>query len=187
MRLLEKTPKNTLRLPFLRQVFPDARFIYLYREPREVLASMIEAWQSGRFRTYAELPGWSGLPWSLLLVPGWRELSGRPLEEVVAHQWLTTTNILLDDLQALPATQVVPLRYADLVASPREQVARLCARLDIPWDLTLDELPLSRHTLTPPDPDKWRKHELALTRVLPSVAATQARAESFLRDAGVDR
>src|SRR5690606_26806424 len=77
VRLLEKTPKNTLRLPFLRQVFPDARFVYLYREPREVLASMIEAWQSGRFRTYADLPGWNGLPWSLLLVPGWRALSGQ--------------------------------------------------------------------------------------------------------------
>jgi len=184
VRLLEKTPKNTLRLPFLRQVFPDARFVYLYREPREVLASMVEAWQSGRFRTYAELPGWNGLPWSLLLVPGWRELSGRPLEEVVAHQWMTTTNILLDDLQALPAAHVVPLRYADLVAAPQAQVARLCERLDIPWDRALEQLPLSRHTLTPPDPDKWRKHEVALARVLPSVAATQERAERFVREAG---
>lgn len=87
VRLLEKTPKNTLRVGFMRAVFPDARFVYLYREPRAVLASMIEAWQSCRFGTYPNLPGWTGLPWSLLLVPGWRDLVGRPLEEIVARQW----------------------------------------------------------------------------------------------------
>jgi LPS sulfotransferase NodH len=31
VRLLEKTPKNALRIPFLRAVFPDALFIYLFR------------------------------------------------------------------------------------------------------------------------------------------------------------
>ena len=51
IRLLEKTPKNALRIPFLRAVFPDALFIYLYREPRENLSSIIEAWKSGRFVT----------------------------------------------------------------------------------------------------------------------------------------
>ena len=81
VRMLEKTPKNALRVPFLARVFPEARFIYLHRDPRPVLASMMEAWQSGRFRTYPNLPGWTGLPWSLLLVPGWRDLLGRPLHE----------------------------------------------------------------------------------------------------------
>jgi hypothetical protein len=86
VRMLEKTPKNSLRVPFLARVFPEARFIYLYRDPRQVLSSMIEAWQSGRFRTYPQLPGWSGPAWSLLLIPGWRELIGRPLHEIVAAQ-----------------------------------------------------------------------------------------------------
>ena len=87
VRVLEKTPKNALRVPFLAEVFPQARFVYLYRDPRQTLSSMIEAWQSGRFRTYADLPGWEGLPWSMLLVPGWRELNGRSLQQIVAAQW----------------------------------------------------------------------------------------------------
>ena len=33
--MLEKTPKNSLRVPFLNAVFPQALFVYLYREPRE--------------------------------------------------------------------------------------------------------------------------------------------------------
>ena len=33
LRLLEKTPKNALRIPFLNAVFPNARFVYLFRDP----------------------------------------------------------------------------------------------------------------------------------------------------------
>ena len=32
LRLLEKTPRNALRIPFLRAVFPGATFLFLYRE-----------------------------------------------------------------------------------------------------------------------------------------------------------
>lgn len=48
-----------------------------------------------------ELDGWSGPPWSLLLVPGWRELDGLELEQVVVEQWRRAATILLEDLEAL--------------------------------------------------------------------------------------
>lgn len=179
VRLLEKTPKNILRVPFLRKVFPDAQFVYLYRDPRAVLSSMIEAWQSGRFRTYPGLPGWNGLPWSLLLVPGWRELNGLPLEEIVAHQWHSAVNVLLDDLETLPRESWVALRYDDLVLRPESAVRRICDVAGLEWDRTLHSLPLSRHTLTPPDPDKWRRHEAAIARVLPLLETTRLRAEAL--------
>lgn len=184
VRLLEKTPKNTLRVPFLREVFPGAQFVFLYREPHEVLASMIEAWQSGRFRTYPDLPGWTGLTWSLLLVPGWREYRDLPVEELVARQWATTLERLLDDLESVPASSIAPIRYADLLAQPQAQIERLCARLQLPWDVSLGTLPPSRHTLTKPEPDKWRKHADALSRVLPMVEPTRLRVEAFLQRLG---
>jgi hypothetical protein len=124
VRMLEKTPKNSLRVPFLTRVFPEARFIYLYRDPRQVLSSMIEAWTTGRFRTYPQLPGWSGAPWSLLLVPGWRELIGRPLHEIVAAQWNAATRLLLDDLETLPAQRLTITRYDELLAHPADEIRR---------------------------------------------------------------
>jgi hypothetical protein len=191
VRLLEKTPKNALRVPFLLHAFPQARFVYLYRDVRETLASMIEAWNSGRFVTYPELPGWSGPPWSLLLVPGWRELAGKPLHEIVAAQWRATTEQLLDDLAALPPERVVVARYDALLADPQAEIARLCAALDLRWDVSLAvALPPSRHTLTAPAPDKWRRHEAEIEAVLPGLAGTVARAESFAverRGAASDR
>ena len=51
VRMLEKTPKNALRVPFFNTAFPDGLFVYLYRDVRQTLASMMEAWASGGFRT----------------------------------------------------------------------------------------------------------------------------------------
>jgi hypothetical protein len=180
VRVLEKTPKNALRVPFIIRTFPQACFIYLYRDARETLASMIEAWQSGRFVTYPQLPGWSGPPWSLLLIPGWRDLAGKSVAEIVAAQWQATTSLLLDDLAALPADRVTVARYDALLADPQAEISRLCAAVGLSWDQTLrGALPPSQHTLSAPAPDKWRKHEREIEAVLPQLAATVARAERF--------
>lgn len=168
VRLLEKTPKNALRVRFLAAAFPDAQFVYLYRDPRETLASMIDAWASGRFVTYPNLPGWNGPPWSLLLTPGWRELAGRPLAEIVARQWSAAVEQALDDLASVAPGRWCLARYDTLVADPDAEVKRLCAFLDVEPDTTLAApLPLSRHTLSSPDPDKWRRHAEALREVRP--------------------
>ena len=179
VRLLEKTPKNSLRVPFLRRVFPDAHYVLLYRRPHEVLASMIEAWQSGKFRTYPNLVGWTGLPWSLLLVPGWRSLVGKPIEEIAAYQWACTVNTLLDDVADLPRDRVSTVRYHEFLARPQAEMERVASECGLGWDVVLDGLPLSKTTLTRPDPDKWRKHEAAINRVLPGLRNTIARAERY--------
>lgn len=179
-RMLEKTPKNALRIPLLARTFPEACFVYLHRDPRQTLSSMIEAWQSARFRTYPQLPGWTGLPWSLLLVPGWRELIGRPLHELVAAQWKTTTNILLDDLAAFPANRCHAIRYDEFLAAPGTMMTNLCNAVGLAWDKPLDaSLPLSRYTVSKPSPDKWRANAEVIEQVMPELQATLERAEKF--------
>jgi hypothetical protein len=177
--MLEKTPKNSLRVPFLARVFPEARFIYLYRDPRQVLSSMIEAWTSGRFRTYPQLPGWTGAAWSLLLVPGWRELIGRPLQEVVAAQWNAATRLLIDDLEALPTERCTIARYDALVADPTAEIRRLHEAVGLDMDAGEVSLRLSKYTVSPPDAEKWRRHAAEIEAVLPSLAEQIARAERF--------
>lgn len=179
-RLLEKTPKNALRIPFLNRIFPDALFVYLYRDPRQVLASMLEAWESGGFRTYPQLPGWTGLPWSLLLTPGWRELVGAPLGDIVAAQWQATTNTLLDDLAQLAPARVAVARYDALLADPDAEIRRLCAFAGFDWDRDLGAgLPLANHTVSAPNPDKWRRRESVIAPLLPRLEKTMQRAARF--------
>lgn len=180
VRLLEKTPKNSLRIPFLAKVFPDALFVYLYRDPRQVLASMMEAWESGGFRSYPQLPGWTGLPWSMVLTPGWRDLVGKPLPDIVTAQWQSATNILLEDLEALPPDRWSAARYDRFVADPDQEIRRICADIGFAWDRSLgNTLPLANHTVSLPHGEKWRKREHEILPRLPRVADTIGRAERF--------
>jgi uncharacterized protein (TIGR03032 family) len=182
-RLLEKTPKNALRVPFLAAAFPDATFVYLYRDPRETLSSMLDAWRSGRFVTYPDLPGWGQPEWSLLLTPGWRDLVDAPLAEVVARQWMATTSTLLDDLEALPADRWCVASYDRLVANPADEIGQLCAHLGLDWDVELGErLPDARHTLDSPHPDKWKRNAAELDAVWSLVEPIAQRAREVFAE-----
>jgi hypothetical protein len=179
LRLLEKTPRNALRIPFLRTVFPRATFVYLYREPVETMSSMLDGWRSGHHISYHRLPGWTGLPWSFLLVPQWRWLPPHDLARTVAHQWAVATSTLLDDLAALPSGQRFTVRYHDLVTEPSVVIGALCDRLGLRWDLPIEgPLPLSSTTLDPPEPGKWRRNEVELQPMLKATAGVAARAET---------
>ncbi len=182
LRLLEKTPKNSLRVPFFERVFPDAQFIFLWREPRGNLGSIIEAWRTDRWITYEQLAGFEG-PWSLLLPPGWQQLPGRDLGAIAALQWEAANRIALDDLRALPRERWTMLEYGEFVRDPRSTVQRLCAFAGLEYDAALQSrlaapLPHSRYTQTPPSQDKWRRNaaliEPQLGRLAPLAAELAA-------------
>lgn len=170
LRLLEKTPKNALRIPFLRALYPDARFLFLYREPAGNISSILEGWESRRFIAYRSLPD-GGEPWSFLLTPGWEGVRGRPLAEIAAHQWRVANETILDDLTAIPAGAWLLVRYAELIDDPRPVISRIAAFAELAWDETVEQrlsrpLPPSRMTVSPPAPEKWRKREAELSALL---------------------
>lgn len=183
-RFLEKTPKNALRIPFLKAAFPDARFIYLYREPRDNVSSIIDAWRSGRFVTYPQLPGWSPPQphrWSLALVPGWRDCVSSPLGAIAALQWASVNQRILDDLSGLPRDVWCAVSYEDFLENTEKVVERLCFFCEVGWDQDLSmPLPHSRHTLTAPDANKWRRNVEELRHAWQHVVAVADRARSVV-------
>ena len=179
VRMLEKTPRNALRVPFLDAVFPDAFFVYLHRDPLATISSMLDGWRSGRGVSYPDLPGWSGPPWTFLLVPGWRHLSGRPLAEIVAAQWATATRILLDDLEALPPDRWCVTTYDRVTTDPQREIERLCSLARLEWDRRLTApLPVSATALSPPDPAKMNRNRAELAIAKPLIREVAARAEA---------
>jgi hypothetical protein len=143
----------------------------------------MDAWEAGGWVTYPELPGWDG-PWSLLLPPDWQSMRGRPLGEIAAYQWSRTNQIILDDLAQLPQDRWTSVSYAEFLKNPAATVQRLAAFSGIEVDAALEEalakpLPFSAHTLAPPEPGKWRRHEAAIARVLPSVETIAARLQEL--------
>jgi Flp pilus assembly protein TadD len=170
---LEKTPKNALRIPFFDRIFPGARFVFLWRDPRQNISSIMEAWRSGRFITYKQLAGFAG-PWSLLLPPGYQQLSDRSVEEIAAFQWESANRIILNDLEMLDPKRWMSIDYASFLADPEGAVMRILDFAMVSPDPALMEylrapLPRSRYTQTAPAAEKWRFNEAEVERVLPSV------------------
>lgn len=170
VRLLEEDTRNALRIPFLAQAFPDARFIYLHREPFEVLGSMVQGWESGRFVTSPSLPQWEGLPWSFALPSNWRELSARPLDEVVAGQWRAIAECMLDDLGQLPPARWIGVDFDRLLADPPGEIARVCDFAGLSWDRELGPaLPRVRAPSNPSSAEVWRAYAAEMTPHLADV------------------
>ncbi len=105
--LVEKCPRNTLRVPFIRAVLPEAKIIHIVRDGRDVSCSL--------------MPGIGGDQWRHLKPPGWRDLLAHEHGAVrCARAWRTIVEIALEDLSGVPHLCV---RYEDLVDDPR-RVAR---------------------------------------------------------------
>ena len=188
-RLLDKTPENCLRLPYLDALFPDARFVFLRRRAADNVNSLIEGWRARpRFVTH-RLPvplETIGLPdpqlWSFALFPGWREVVSAPLEEICARQYVACNEAVLSARARMDATRWLDVAYEELVASPEAEIRRLFESLGVAFTPavaafaeTLDRR-VSATALTPPKPGKWREQNAeTVARVLPLVAETERR------------
>lgn len=166
-RLIDKTPRNALRVGFVDALFPDARFIYIKRDGRENINSLINAWRTPRYRTY-ELPEPHAIPgvdpkwWKFVLYPGWREDREGPLEVVTAKQWIHSNTGAMEGFARVAPERVLELRYEDLVDASVEEVGRVMGFLDLPYEAAVKEKAAATsttpiNTVTPPERGKWRK------------------------------
>ncbi|TDR16322.1 sulfotransferase family protein [Marinicella litoralis] len=162
---IEKTPRNALNIPFILKIFPDARFIYLQRDPRQTIASLIEAWhlgiKTGRFATYPNLPGWHLPAWCFLLPAGWRQMIGKSIAEIACFQWQQSNQTIEYELAKLDPNRTHRLDYYDLINNSHTTLCKVIKFINPNHDISTLSFKLtpSNTTLTRPDPEKWRKYE----------------------------
>lgn len=58
-RLVVKNPGNSLRIPFIKKIFPDVKFVHIIRDGRDVASSMMN--------------GPTKYAWAYIRPPGWKE------------------------------------------------------------------------------------------------------------------
>ena len=171
VRLVEKTPENCLRLPFLLALYPDARVLYLTRDGRSNVHSLIEGWRQPHlfpgYQVPAQLsiPGYSRERWAFTLIPGWRDLTHSTLEEICAWQWIRCNEAVLAHREASHGrVPYLTLRYEDLVSQPAQVLPQIAGFLGLDFEGDLgryaEHLP-QINVVSAPSGEKWRGQDPA--------------------------
>lgn len=109
-RFLDKTPRYYYILPELFRVFPQARFIILFRNPLAVLCSILGAWVK---------ENWFALSWH-------------------KDDLLRAPHLLLEGL-ALLGERCVVARFEELVRNPEGELREICKGLRVDFEPAMIE------------------------------------------------
>jgi hypothetical protein len=195
-RVVEKTPHNILKISYVRAIFPDARFIYIIRNPLSYLSSVELKWQrpAGNRRIMKRLRStpvtqlhhylpklfdqlWNnkilGRKYVSIWGPRYRgiqsDLKSEALAKVIARQWARSTKKAEDDLQGFGPGEVLKLRYEDFVESPLPHLERICSHCGI--ELTDEMVSYASETVRADRQVKWQRFDKdLLAEVLPEFA-----------------
>jgi hypothetical protein len=112
-RIVLKSPTHTFRVPVLLDMFPNARFVYLVRDPYVVFPSMMKTWK--RLYQYhgAQVPKHVGL------------------EEYVFKNFEHLHRVFEEDREQIAPERLCVMRYEDLVSAPVDQMKRIYDDLDL--------------------------------------------------------
>jgi hypothetical protein len=194
-RFVEKTPENSLRIPYLLDLFPDALFVVVKRNPCEVINSIITGWRhpQGRFRSYyvpenLRIPAYPHKRrWCFCLIDGWRDYVASPIHHIAFAQWEQCTKAILAGRSLVPAACWTEVHLEHILASPNESLLHLCTSLEIQNRPSLrkklsDLLADPVNALSAPQADKWRRtNEREIAELLPKIAPL-ARETGYLID-----
>jgi hypothetical protein len=99
---LDKTPRYFFIIPELYRLFPQAKFIFLLRNPMAVLASELNTYVKGDW----------------------------PVLGIFRPDLLTAPQLILDGIRLLGA-DAITIQYEEFVTAPDRNIAALCERLGI--------------------------------------------------------
>ena len=112
-RIVLKSPAHTCRIKVLLDLFPDARFIHLVRDPHVIFPSTVNLWKR------------------LCRDQGLQRPNYRNLQEHVFDSLNRMYETFQRDRQLISDSRFCQVRYEDLVEDPIEQVRMIYDRLEL--------------------------------------------------------
>ena len=185
--VLDKTCINVMRIPYLHALFPLAKFVFIYRDGRDNISSMMDGWRLGRTDGRFELSQFFGpfpdtvaieggrfKEWAFFLAPGWRQYNRASLAEVCAFQWISANRLALEAKAAIPPDQWIQLRYEDIFERPVAMFRGAFDRLGVPFTADLEDrcanLQPTSVVKGKPKQQKWRENNPeAIDSILPVI------------------
>jgi hypothetical protein len=117
-RFLNKHPQNSLRIPFIRAIFPEAQFIHLIREGCATSYSNYLQVKRDKYR--------QSIPFGSFPKPrAWRELLHLPLLLQFGYQWRDIVTHIRHQVQELPMHHnYLEIRYEDFCQFPHQILSK---------------------------------------------------------------
>src|SRR5262249_8252189 len=112
-RLVLKSPPHTARIPTLLEMFPDAQFVHIVRNPYVVFPSTLNLWKSFHRKHGLQKPQ---APW---------------LEEYVFDTFLRMYDKYQKDCKILDPSRLHEIRYEDLVRDPVGEMRKAYEKLNL--------------------------------------------------------
>lgn len=112
-RLALKTPPNTARIGVLLDMFPEARFVNIVRNPYPVYQSMRNMYRKT-------------LPGAVLQEFDWQDI-----DEWIVHAYQVQMRAYLDQRSLIPPGRLVEIRYEDLEARPMPILEEIYKTLEL--------------------------------------------------------
>ena len=150
--VVEKTCANSLKIPFINEIFPQAKYIFIVRDGKDVAASAKKRWKASleikylskkaKFVPVADLP-YYGIRylknrikktfskdkqlafWGPIYPNMDQDLKNSTLAEVCAKQWKACVETAYYDLKKLHKDQVYFIRYEDFVQNPKYEIHQI--------------------------------------------------------------
>jgi hypothetical protein len=200
--IVEKTCANSLRIGFVDEILPEAKFVFLVRDGRDVVASALKRWQApldlpylykkARYVPISDFPYYASryfgnrvfrlfsrerrlATWGPRFEGIRACLQTRTLPEVCALQWRRCADRAEEDLAQMDTTRVQRVRYEDFVTDPAIELKKIARFLDV--EVSEEEVlrlvaPVQKTSI-----GKWRKELAAetLQQIEPLLAATLER------------
>jgi len=113
-RLLSKNPSNTARIPTLLELFPEALFIHMYRNPYTVYLST----KKMRHNVLNQL--------------ALQDTSEDEIEKQVINNYVGLMKSFFEQKENLTKDHLIEIRYEDLIADPIAQVKLIYSQLKLP-------------------------------------------------------
>lgn len=158
--LIEKTVSNCLRIPFLDALYPEARYIFLIRDGRDVVESVYRQWlvpadwkyllEKARTYPLLDAPGYalsyalnflrkrvfrstasSATTWGPRYEGIDRDVAARDLTEICAIQWVRCIEKAQESLRRVDPERQITIRYEEFVASPKQHFEKIAQFLNI--------------------------------------------------------
>jgi hypothetical protein len=112
-RLVLKSPPHTARIPVLLDMFPDARFVHIVRDPHVVFPSTVNLWKSLARGHCFQTP------------------NNKQVEEKVLGEFRIIYDRLEEARPLLRSNRFHELRYEDLTANPLGELAKVYSTLEL--------------------------------------------------------